>query len=132
MTETLLDGAGLHAVRAYYDQTWLDYRVPWMNPANRAIHFGYWDEHTHSHAESLVNMNRAMAARVQLRDGEYILDAGCGVGVTAMWLAEEYRARVVGITPVATQVARAALCTGTRLGATGASRAGGLSPHQFP
>jgi hypothetical protein len=28
-------------IRAYYDETWLDYRMLWLNPRNRAIHFGY-------------------------------------------------------------------------------------------
>jgi cyclopropane fatty-acyl-phospholipid synthase-like methyltransferase len=36
-----------------------------------------------------------------------VLDAGCGVGGSAIWLAKEYGAEVVGITPVASQVDRA-------------------------
>ena len=26
-------------IRTYYDETWLDYRMLWLNPQNRAIHF---------------------------------------------------------------------------------------------
>src|SRR2546423_6951838 len=92
---------------AYYDQTWMDYRMLWLNPQNRAIHFGYWDEHTHSHAESLLNMNRVLASHLGIRSGQRILDAGCGVGGSAIWLAKTYDVEVVGITPVASQVARA-------------------------
>lgn len=91
-------------VRTYYDQTWLDYRTFWFRPGNYAIHFGYWDETTRSHADSLVAMNRVMAQRVAVRDGDYILDAGCGVGSAAIWLAENYLVRVTGITIVASQV----------------------------
>jgi tocopherol O-methyltransferase len=91
-------------VRAYYDQTWFDYRTFWFSPDNHAIHFGYWDETTHSHADSLVAMNRVMAQRVAVRKGDYILDAGCGVGSAAIWLAETYPVRVCGITIVASQV----------------------------
>lgn len=94
-------------IRAYYDETWLDYRLLWLNPENHAIHFGYWDETACTHAESLVNMNRALAARIGVQPGQRILDAGCGVGGSAIWLAKEYGVEVVGITPVASQVARA-------------------------
>ncbi len=97
----------LARIRAYYDQTWLDYRALWLNPTNRAIHFGYWDAHTRNHAQSLIDMNRALAAKIHLRPGERVLDAGCGVGGTAMWLAQTHGVQVVGITPVAGQVARA-------------------------
>jgi tocopherol O-methyltransferase len=94
-------------IRAYYDETWLDYRMFWLNPRNRAIHFGYWDKHTHSHGESLLNMNRVLASHIGIRSGQRILDAGCGIGGSAIWLAKTYDVEVVGITPVASQVARA-------------------------
>jgi tocopherol O-methyltransferase len=94
-------------IRAYYDQTWFDYRWLWLNPNNRAIHFGYWDEKTRNHADSLVRMNRVMAERIMLRNDEHVLDAGCGVGGAAIWLAENYGARVTGVTLVASQVERA-------------------------
>ena len=32
----------LDPVVAYYERSWFDYRFLWMNPDNRAIHFGYW------------------------------------------------------------------------------------------
>jgi cyclopropane fatty-acyl-phospholipid synthase-like methyltransferase len=94
-------------VQEYYNQTWLDYRVFWMNPDNRAIHFGYWDEQTRNHADSLINMNRQMARRLDLRAGQRVLDAGCGVGGSAMWLAQTYEAEVIGINIVADHVERA-------------------------
>ncbi|HYB01120.1 MAG TPA: hypothetical protein VED37_12960, partial [Ktedonobacteraceae bacterium] len=47
----------LSRIRAYYDETWFDYRMLWLNSQNRAIHFGYWDKHTRSHAQSLLAMN---------------------------------------------------------------------------
>ena len=40
----------LSAIRAYYDETWPDYRTLWLRPSNYAIHFGYWDEGTRNHA----------------------------------------------------------------------------------
>jgi tocopherol O-methyltransferase len=97
----------LSRIRAYYDETWLDYRMLWLNTQNRAIHFGYWEKHTRSHAQSLLAMNRVLASRLGIRSGQRILDAGCGVGGSAIWLAKTYDVEVVGITPVASQVARA-------------------------
>jgi tocopherol O-methyltransferase len=94
-------------IRAYYDETWLDYRMLWLNPRNRAIHFGYWDKHTRSHSESLLNMNQVLARHIGIRPGQRILDAGCGIGGSAIWLAMTYDVEVVGITPVASQVVRA-------------------------
>src|SRR5262249_9800587 len=94
-------------IRTYYDETWGDYRWLWLSPRNYAIHFGYWDTGTRTHAESLLNMNRALAERIGLRPGQRVLDAGCGVGGSAAWLARTQGAEVVGITLVASQVARA-------------------------
>lgn len=97
----------LSRIRAYYDETWLDYRMLWLNSQNRAIHFGYWEKHTRSHAQSLLAMNRVLASHLGIRSGQRILDAGCGVGGSAIWLAKTYDVEIVGITPVASQVARA-------------------------
>jgi tocopherol O-methyltransferase len=95
------------AIVGYYDQTWLDYRVLWLNPDNLAVHFGYTDAHTRSHTDALKNMNRVLADRVQIQPGERVLDAGCGVGGSSLWLAKERGAEVVGITLAARQVTKA-------------------------
>ena len=97
----------LHRISDYYDETWLDYRMLWLRPQNRAIHFGYWGQDTGSHAQSLLEMNRVLAGHLGVRSGQRILDAGCGVGGSAIWLAKTYDVEVIGITPVASQVARA-------------------------
>ena len=99
--------ANLARVRAYYDQTWLDYRLFWLSSRDLAIHFGYWDTTTRNHGEALLAMNRVLADSVGVRAGDRLLDAGCGVGGSAIWLAENRGAEVVGITPVASQVSRA-------------------------
>jgi cyclopropane fatty-acyl-phospholipid synthase-like methyltransferase len=94
-------------IRAYYDETWGDYRWLWLSPRNYAIHFGYWDATTRTHAQSLREMNRALADRIGIQPGQRVLDAGCGVGGSALWLARERGAEVVGVTLVASQVERA-------------------------
>ena len=97
----------LARIRAYYDETWLDYRWLWLNRHNYALHFGYWDAHTRTHAAALLNLNRVLARALAIRPGQRILDAGCGVGGSAIWLAQTFGAEVVGITPVPSQVDRA-------------------------
>jgi tocopherol O-methyltransferase len=97
----------MDAIVAYYDETWLDYRLLWLNGKNLSVHFGYTDATTRGHADALLNMNRVLADRASIRPGERVLDAGCGVGGSSLWLAQKRGAQVVGITPVASQVARA-------------------------
>ena len=100
---------------AYYDQTWLDYRLLWLNRNNLSVHFGYVDATTRGHADALPNMNRVLAERAVIRPGQRVLDAGCGVGGSSLWLAEQRGAEVIGITPVADQVARARRFAATRM-----------------
>jgi len=94
-------------VVAYYEETWFDYRLLWMTLRNPAIHFGYWDEATRRHGQSLDNMNRVMADIARVCPGDRVLDAGCGVGGAAFWLAQNRGALVQGITIVPSQAFRA-------------------------
>jgi len=66
------------AVVAYYDQTWLDYRLLWLNRRTLSVHFGYTDTTTRGHADALLNMNRELADRAGIQPGARVLDAGCG------------------------------------------------------
>jgi tocopherol O-methyltransferase len=100
-------GSLTDAIIGYYDETWLDYRVLWLNPDNLAVHFGYTDSTTRSHNDALKNMNRVLADRVQIQPGERVLDAGCGVGGSSLWLAKERGVDVVGITLAPGQVRKA-------------------------
>jgi cyclopropane fatty-acyl-phospholipid synthase-like methyltransferase len=94
-------------IEAYYDQTWKDYRFLWLNRKNLAFHFGYHDGTTRGHADALLNTNRTLAARAGVGPGQRVLDAGCGVGGSALWLARQCGAEVVGVTLVRSQVAQA-------------------------
>lgn len=88
----------------YYDESYWDYRTSWLDADNLAIHYGYWDQTTRNHSEALVNMNRALAEAAGIRPGARVLDAGCGVGGSSVWLGERLGARVTGITLSAAQV----------------------------
>src|ERR687896_406735 len=101
-------GSYTEAVVRYYERTWFDYRFVWVNNRNYlGMHWGYWDENTKSHGESLVNMNKAVGAFAGLEQGMRVLDAGCGVGGPSTWIAETYGVNVVGVTLSGVQVAKA-------------------------
>ncbi len=91
----------------YYDDCYWDYRFAWINGKNLALHYGYWESDTKNHNDSLLNMNRKVAQQVSISASDYILDAGCGLGGSSIWLAETYGAKVLGITLSEQQVERA-------------------------
>ena len=91
----------------YYRETWYDYRCFWTDAQSAALHMGYWDDGVRSHSDSLLAINRLIADRARVGRGDVVLDAGCGVGGSAVWLAQHRGARVAGITIVPDQVAEA-------------------------
>lgn len=101
------DSATRKAVVDYYDGSWFDYRVIWLDRGNLAKHFGYWEPDTRNHSQSLTNMNRQVAARVNPKPGERVLDAGCGIGGSSMWLARTFGVNTVGISLSANELERA-------------------------
>lgn len=101
-TESLQD-----AIVRYYDECYWDYRTSWLDGGNLAIHYGYWDDNTRSHSEALLNMNRYLAVTAGIESGLWILDAGCGIGGSSVWLAQEFGARVTGISLSTEQIEHA-------------------------
>ena len=90
----------------YYNETRLDYRWFWFRKnSNRPMHFGYFDPQIKGHWDSLEQLNKVMAAKVGIGPGDVILDAGCGQGGSALWLASDFEdVQVEGITLVPHQV----------------------------
>lgn len=97
MSDIKTDDATKKAVVDYYDGSWFDYRVIWLDRGNLAKHFGYWEPGVKTHSQSLTNMNRQVALRADPKPGERVLDAGCGIGGSSMWLAKNYGVTTVGI-----------------------------------
>jgi tocopherol O-methyltransferase len=88
----------------YYDKTRWDYRQVWNVRNNFSLHFGYYDETATKHDAAVLNMNRQLADWAGIKAGDHVLDAGCGVGGSSIWLARERSATAVGITLAASQV----------------------------
>jgi len=83
------------------------YRKIWNLDKSRSLHYGYWDESVKNFHEALLNINKILAEIAEIRNGENILDAGCGVGGSAIWLAKEKNCTVTGISLNEKQVASA-------------------------
>jgi len=81
----------------YYDECQIFYDLFWMNKKNLAIHYGFWEKGTRNLHEALINENKAVAEKLDIKKSDIILDAGCGVGGTVIWVAENYGTKVVGI-----------------------------------
>jgi tocopherol O-methyltransferase len=106
VAEPLDHAAHVRKLTSYFEDTKTDYRLWWMTSTALAMHFGFYDEQTRDHAEALVNMNRVLATRANLQSGDRVLDAGCGVGGSAIWLARELGASVVGVNVVLGDIER--------------------------
>lgn len=91
----------------YYNSTEHAYRDSWDLDASLAIHYGYWDQGVKTFRESLARMNEVMANAVNIQAGEMVLDAGCGIGGSSIFLAEKRGANVIGITLSEGQAAKA-------------------------
>ena len=99
----------------YYHQTQDHYEKWWKLKDNLSIHYGLWFEGTKDFATALKNTNSEMAKVAGIKPEQKILDAGCGVGGAALFLAKEFGCKVEGVTLSSRQVTlakQAAIKTG--------------------
>ncbi len=94
-------------VTEYYDRTAIHYERAWDLNRSFALHYGFWNDHTQSFRQSLKQMNEELANFAALHSGESVLDAGCGIGGSCLYLATAYECQVKGITLSEQQMSRA-------------------------
>jgi tocopherol O-methyltransferase len=72
------------------------------------IHDGYYITGKETKQEAQENLTKLLIEKTGIQKGAKILDVGCGVGGSSIWLAEKYGATTVGITisPVQVDIAR--------------------------
>jgi cyclopropane fatty-acyl-phospholipid synthase-like methyltransferase len=82
----------------YYRESENAYKDSWDLSNSLAIHYGYRDRPGMSFPESLIRMNEIMMIEAGIKPHEWVLDAGCGVGGSSIFLASTLGCRVTGIT----------------------------------
>jgi ubiquinone/menaquinone biosynthesis C-methylase UbiE len=67
---------------------------------------GYYedDEKEISHEESLLKMNEIVSDTAKLQKGDLVLDAGCGVGGSSIWWAQNRGCKVKGVSLVDNEI----------------------------
>jgi cyclopropane fatty-acyl-phospholipid synthase-like methyltransferase len=85
-------------ISRYYSESENAYKDSWDLDHSLAIHYGFRDDQARSFRASLGRMNVVMAEMAEVKEGEMVLDAGCGVGGSAIFLAKQFGCRVTGIT----------------------------------
>ena len=90
----------INNVSQYYNDYYGIYLDIWGNYDNLALHMGYYDDNDEmqSHDDSILKMNRVIANIAKIKKGDFILDAGCGVGGSSIWFAKNYDVKITGIT----------------------------------
>jgi len=82
----------------HYDDCYQDYLFAWCNKENLALHYGYWDKDTTSHHQALLNKNRELYQMANIQASDHVLDAGCGIGGSSIWMAKQHGNQVTAIT----------------------------------
>lgn len=82
----------------HYDDCYWDYLFAWCNRENLALHYGYWDGNTTSHHQALLNKNQALYDAAGIKPEHRVLDAGCGIGGSSIWMAKHHGNEMIAIT----------------------------------
>ena len=80
-------------IRKHYDRLSFLYRFLW----GEHLHHGYW-EGNESVPRAQIQLMERLAERAGVPRGSRVLDIGCGLGGSALWLAEQYECEVTGMT----------------------------------
>lgn len=63
-----------------------------------SIHYGLWGPDTKTDRDALLRANSTLVKGCNLSSDHTVLDAGCGLGGTVIWLAQEFGVRAIGLT----------------------------------
>ena len=77
----------------YYEKLW-----------GKHIHHGYWVTGKESKEDAAQNLIELLIAKSGLKNKSKVLDVGCGIGGTSIYLARKYECDVTGITISPVQV----------------------------
>ncbi len=77
-------------VVSFYDQPKM--KDWWKTNQTHAFHYGFYEKGFRTHADAILHMNDVVWETLQLTETRpcYVLDAGCGVGGTSVYLASKH------------------------------------------
>jgi cyclopropane fatty-acyl-phospholipid synthase-like methyltransferase len=92
-----------NAIQEHYDLASPYYEKLW----GKHLHHGYYQTGHESKEEAADNLIKYLVELVGIREGARVLDVGCGIGGTSIWLAENLGCKVTGVTisPIQVQMA---------------------------
>jgi cyclopropane fatty-acyl-phospholipid synthase-like methyltransferase len=96
-----------NSVASYYDRRWQYFKLWWQAEETYGIHYGYYDKNIKNFKQAVLNMNNYVGNLLGLEKNKKckILDAGCGVGGTSIYLAQKYpKTNFIGITNSINQI----------------------------
>jgi tocopherol O-methyltransferase len=82
-----------NVIRWHYDLSTLFYRLLW----GRHIHHGLW-ESGESPSVAQLKLTQTLAAAAAIERGDRVLDVGCGMGGSSIFLAKQLDCQVQGLT----------------------------------
>lgn len=88
----------------YYNSTQWFYNLLWATSESHAMHYGIWDENTKSLNDAQLNENKIVSEFLNLNESDNVLDAGCGIGGTIIWMSKHYGCKTTGLTICLKQV----------------------------
>lgn len=91
----------------FFNETQKDIELFWGTNRNYSIHYGYHDKDHKGHDKALKNMNRTLAGIANITPDDTILDAGCGIGGSAIYIAKNIGSKVTGININKNQIEKA-------------------------
>lgn len=94
-------------VEEFYENVWPEFVRWWCAEETLGLHYAFYEDGIRTFKEAILNMNDFVGRLLGLEEKELgdILDAGCGVGGTSIYLANKYpNSTITGITITPEQV----------------------------
>lgn len=91
----------LQHVETYYNKAQRFYEFFWDK---LGLHYGLWTEGVKNRKEAIQNENEVLANLAGIKEGDLVLDAGCGVAGSGIWLAKNRKAEVIELNIVRKQL----------------------------
>lgn len=91
----------------YYEKAEISYKDVWDLNHSMAFHCGFWEKGITSIRQALLHQNDVMAVWAGITSQHDVLDAGCGIGGSAIYLSKNYGCKTTGISIVPHQIKQA-------------------------